>query len=113
MNAITANAESQRRIFNHFAERLEERFGGGLDALTLWRALAYALHAQDWKLLRPVARVNRKGRRVFVCRLADGRFLFVLFDCQIGLPITVFREGMVIRREGKGTMQLGVPHDLR
>ncbi len=87
--------------------------GGGLDALTLWRALAYALHAQDWKLLRPVARVNRKGRRVFVCRLADGRFLFVLFDCQIGLPITVFREGMVIRREGKGTMQLGVPHDLR
>lgn len=87
--------------------------GGGLDALTLWRALAYALHAQDWNLLRPVARVNRKGRRVFVCRLADGRFLFVLFDCQIGLPITVFREGMVIRREGKGTMQLGVPHDLR
>lgn len=112
MNAITANAESQRRMFNHFAERLEERFGG-LDALTLWRALACALHAQDWKLLRPVARVNRKGRRIFVCRLADGRFLFVLFDCHVGLPITVFREGMFIRLEGKGTMRLEVPHDFR
>jgi hypothetical protein len=113
MNAITANAESQRRIFKHFAERLEERFGGGLDALPLWRALAHALHAQDQTLLRLVARVNRKGRRVFVCRLADGRFLFVLFDCEIGLPITVFCEGMVIRCEGKGTIRLGVPDGFR
>lgn len=29
MNAMTVTAESQRRIFNHFAKRLEERFGGG------------------------------------------------------------------------------------
>jgi len=74
VNAITANAESQRRI------------------------------------RRPR---EPQGRRIFVCRLADGRFLFVLFDCEIGLPITVFCEGMVIRCEGKGTIRLGVPHDLR
>lgn len=113
MNAITANAASQHRIFNHFAERLEERFGGGLDALTLWRALAHALHVQDWKQLRFVARVNRKGRRIFVCRLADGRFLFVLFDCEIGLPITVFCEGMEVWHQGHGRFRLAVPDDLR
>ncbi len=44
-----------------------------------------------------------------LCRLADGRFLFVLFDCNVGLPITVFREGMVVRREGKGVIRLEVP----
>lgn len=112
MNAITVNAESQRRIFNHFAKRLEERFGGGLDALTLWRALAYALAAEDWNLLRPVARVSRSGRRIFVCRLADGRWCFVLFDCPLGLPVTVFREGMVITREGKPSLRLGVPREF-
>lgn len=113
MNAIAVNAASQRRIFNHFAERLEQRFGGEPDALTLWRALAHALHAQDWNLLRPVVRVNRYGRRIFICRLADERFLFVLVDCEIGLPITVFCEGMDIRCEGKGTIRLGVPDGFR
>lgn len=109
---MTVTAESRRRIFNHFAKRLEERFGGGLDALTLWRALARALAVEDRNLLRLVARVNRRGRRIFLCRLADGRFCFVLFDCSIGLPITVFREGMVISREGKGSLRLGVPREF-
>lgn len=112
MNAIPVNAENQRRIFNHFAMRLEERYGDGLDALTLWRALAFALAAENWKLLRPVARINRSGRRIFLCRLSDGRWCFVLFDCRLGLPITVFREGMVVTREGKPSLRLAVPNEL-
>ncbi len=112
MNAITVSSASQRRIFNHFATRLKERFGEGLDALTLWRALAYALAEEKWGLLHPVTRVNRSGRRIFVCRLIDGRWCFVLFDCPLGLPITVFREGMVVTREGKPSLRLGVPREL-
>lgn len=102
-------AGSRRRIFNHFAMRLRERFGEGLDAHAMWRGLSFALAAEDWCVLRPVVRINRAGRRVFACRLRDGRWCFVLFDCEIGLPVTVFSEGMVVRREGKGSIRLEVP----
>lgn len=114
MNAltITANAESQQHIFNHFATRLAERYGADLDALALWRALSYALAAEDWSRLRLVTRVSRCGRRIFLFRLSDGRPCFVLFDCVVGLPLTVFPEGMRVTCEGKPPMRLEVPDEF-
>jgi len=109
---ITASAESQQHIFTHFATRLEERYGAGLDALALWRALAHALAAEDWSRLRLITRVNRCGRRIFLFRLADGRPCFALFDCAVGLPLTVFQKGMKITREGKPPMRLEVPDEF-
>ena len=108
---IVADAASQRRMFDHFARRLAERFGlGRSDALTLWRGLAVLLERGDTARLRFVVRVSRCGRRIFVCRLADKRALFVLFDCAVGLPVTVLTEGMTVQAEGKGRVRLGVPH---
>lgn len=107
-----ASPASQERMFRHFKQRLGERFGDGHDAYAVWRALAFALVKEDWTRLRPFARVSRDGRRVFLSRLADGQWCFVLFDCRVGLPITVFREGMSLPRQGKSSIRLGVPREL-
>lgn len=106
------DAASRLRMFNHFAQRLNERFaiGGARQAMCLWQGLAVLLERGDTARLRPVVRTSRSGRRVFVCRLADGRALFVLFDCDVGLPITVLSEGMTVCCERKGTIRLQVPH---
>lgn len=113
MSEVSVDSEAHRKIFNHFTQRFGERFGKGVSALVLWRGLVHTFAIQDWGLLHPIARVSRCGRRIFMIRLSDGRACFVLFDCKAGLPLTVFTEGMVVTRQGRSPIRLGVPYGLR
>lgn len=113
--AVFAPTErSQKLAFAHFAQRCSERFGlEWRAAFSLWGDLIEAFRREDWGALRPIVRLSRQGRRVFLARLSDGRFIFVLFDCSAGMPVTVFVEGMEFRPQGRNTIRLEVPHDLR
>ncbi|MBY6113316.1 hypothetical protein KUW09_04745 [Mameliella alba] len=108
--AIDTKGTSARGVaaaFDHFRIRLRQRFGAGLDALAIWRALVEAYRAENWQFLQPVVRVNRAGRRLFAVDMSDGRTLYVIFCCNAGMPVTVMCAGMTITPEGRDQIVLG------
>lgn len=93
-------ADERGRAFGHFATRLAERIGADLDARVMFDGIVELYRREDWARLKFVLRLSRTGRRVFRLDLRDGRRLFVVMDCEAGLPVTVFRSGMDIGRHG-------------
>lgn len=108
------SARGVAAAFDHFKLRLRQRFGPDLDAVQIWDALVREYRAENWSLLRMVARINRDGRRVFAVKMSDGRTLYVVFCCKAGMPVTVMCEGMTIQPEGnRERITLGVFHGVR
>jgi hypothetical protein len=105
-----ANATELISAYRHFERRCGERFGLSREAaLAVWRGAVAAFFAGEFQRLCPVARIEGPGRRVFAWALADGRVIFILFDCDRVLPLTALVEGMGLRGRGGGVVRLSGP----
>lgn len=75
--------------FAHFAIRVRERIGAGVEPEPLWCTLIHCIEAERFDLVRCLGRLNREGRRIWQFRVPDGRAFFAVFDHRVGIPVTV------------------------
>jgi hypothetical protein len=89
----------------HFIQRVRERIGPDIDGYELADMLVRAVQrsATDVQF---VARVDRKGGRLFRFRVPDGRAFCALVDTDSFLCVTVMPPGFTVPREGKPRMTL-------
>ena len=76
-------------------------------ATTLGEGLLWAFRNERHDLLEFIARVNRRGLRIFRFRVAeDGRYFYVLIDTDTVTLVTVMPPGFKTPREGGGKIAL-------
>jgi len=91
---------------DHFHKRVLERIGPHIDPATLEEGLFWAIENDRADLVEFVARVNRKGRRLFRFRAADGRVFIALLDLRKSRAVTVLTPSGTIKRFGGGAIDL-------
>lgn len=89
ISAPTAVDHPDHGAWVHFRTRVLERIGQDADPEAIWCALIAAIRADRGDLVRCIGRLNRKGRRVWQFRVADGRTFFAVFDHCGDVPVTV------------------------
>jgi hypothetical protein len=93
------------RVTNHWRQRVRERIGK-VDPDLLAEGLIWAIRGERVDLVRFVARVSRKGARLFRFRVPDRRYFFALIDTETEDCITVMPPGFLVPREGKSSIVL-------
>ena len=87
----------RKACFIHFKRRLAERVSEVIDPLVIWDGIISSIEQGDPSLVSFVARTNRNGRRVWRVGVEAVPF-FVIFDHELGCPVTVLPpDGEIIR----------------
>lgn len=91
----------------HFILRAQERMGVAPEqALELARSVIWAVRNDRRDMVEFIARVNRKGCRIFRFEAAPGRFFYALVDTDAMCCVTVLPPGFRVNREGKQAVRL-------
>ena len=93
-------------ISQHFIARARERIGPQVDPVQTGLSILQAIRHERNDLVTFVARVNRKGLRIFRFRVEDGRWFYALVDTEHMTLVTVMPPGFRTPRQGKGFVRL-------
>lgn len=98
-------------VTQHWAERVAERISPKINPHLLGFALVRAIQEGDTSRAKFVARVNKKGQRLFRFHAKDRRVFYALIDTDNWCCITVLPPGMAAGRQGKSPKILRGDHE--
>jgi hypothetical protein len=94
-------------VTRHFIDRAVERLGYAIpQAVELAEGLIWAIQNHRDDLAEFVARVDRRGCRLFRFRAVDGRCYYALVDTDDMRCVTVLPAGFTVGRQGKSRLKL-------
>ena len=98
---LQTSSERRRNCFHHFARRLAERVSRDMDATRLWLEVIEGVNRSDRTNISFVARLNRRGRRLWRVQVSARRF-FIVYDHKLNCPVTVLPlRGHCYKQKGK------------